>query len=1181
MSQMSVSFHRISLILITLTASLLAQSQTGQPSAPTAVPAMMKFSGTIPGAPSRLVGVTFALYKDQQGGAPLWLETQSVPVDGAGHYTVQLGGTMANGLPKELFVSGEARWLGVQREGQGEQPRVLLLSVPYALKAGDAETLGGLPLSAFVLATPSAASPAAGTVATSSPNSAPPLNAAVTGAGTVNSIPLWDTNSDIVNSVLSQTGTGATAKIGINTATPATTLDVKGSATVRGGLNLPATGAATTTAGKISQPMNLAASAFNSGTGTAVNQTFRLQTEPAANNSATASGKLNLLFFSGSNAATETGLSIASNGQITFAAGQTFPGTGTGTITGVTAGSGLTGGGTSGNISLSLPTTCSANQILKWNGSAWACSPDGNSGGTIKGVTAGTALTGGGTTGIVTLNLDTTRVPQLNTANTFTGNQTVSGNLSATGTVTGSSFQIGDALFAFGSVANSSSFVGFSGNAASTGINNAANGPGALSSNTTGFYNTASGEDALYSNSSGHENTANGTSALQGNSTGFSNTADGSTAMISNTTGSNNTAAGASALPANTTGSNNTSAGYWSLFYNTTGSNNTAFGYLAGPDQAHPDLTNATAIGANAVVAASNALVLGANGVNVGIGTSAPAYSLDVHGTGNFTGAVKFAAGQTFPGTGTITGITAGTAMTGGGSSGGVTLNVDTTRVVTGITAGTGLTGGGTGGVQTLNLDTTKVPRLAVANTFTADQTINGSLIANNILATTIGSLSSVGATSYYIGGNLFAFGSYTASNVFLGFAGNTSASGRDNTAVGDWSLLIDSTGAQNTSVGSSALVNNSSGTANTATGASALSVNTSGQRNTGMGPSALGHNTTGGSNTAIGYFSGLDFDESAMTGSNNTFLGTYAGMTTGTLTNATAIGAYSEVSASNSLVLGSVSTVSNGVPDTNVGIGLTAPQALLHVDRKPPAGGQDIVLITSGTGTEVASQLLQNTAPGGLRLRQGVGTGSAYLASSGILRLIANDTGTPSSPNGLGVVIDTAGRVGIGTAAPGNILTVGQGKGAAFADSWSTYSSRRWKTNIQTLPNALAKVEQLRGVTYELKDSGRHEIGVIAEEVGQVVPEVVTFEANGKDAQGVDYSRLTAVLIEAMKEQQLQIAEQQLQIARLNKKVGLLETSMRTPKQVKLKATHHPAELPITENANAQRARIQNSAGN
>ena len=56
-----------------------------------------------------------------------------------------------DGLPLQLFATGAARWLGVQAEGQAEGPRVLLASAPYALKAADAETLGGLPVSAFAL----------------------------------------------------------------------------------------------------------------------------------------------------------------------------------------------------------------------------------------------------------------------------------------------------------------------------------------------------------------------------------------------------------------------------------------------------------------------------------------------------------------------------------------------------------------------------------------------------------------------------------------------------------------------------------------------------------------------------------------------------------------------------------------------------------------------------------------------------------------------------------------------------------------------------------------------------------------------------------------------------------------------------------------------------------------------
>ena len=73
-----------------------------------------------------------------------------------GRYNVLLGSRTADGLPDDLFTTGEPRWLGVRfdRAAETEQPRVLLASVPYALKAADAETLGGKPASAYVLASP-------------------------------------------------------------------------------------------------------------------------------------------------------------------------------------------------------------------------------------------------------------------------------------------------------------------------------------------------------------------------------------------------------------------------------------------------------------------------------------------------------------------------------------------------------------------------------------------------------------------------------------------------------------------------------------------------------------------------------------------------------------------------------------------------------------------------------------------------------------------------------------------------------------------------------------------------------------------------------------------------------------------------------------------------------------------
>jgi hypothetical protein len=329
-----------------------------------------------------------------------------------------------------------------------------------------------------------------------------------------------------------------------------------------------------------------------------------------------------------------------------------FAGGSGGGITGITtaAGSGLIGGGTSGTLNLSLTNACAASQVLQWSGSAWACASAGT--GTITGVTAGTDLLGGGKSGNVTLSLNTAATnalyAQLAAANTFTGSQTVSGSLSATGVVSGSSYQIGSNLFAFGTYANQTVFLGFAGSPGTSALQDTATGYGALSSGDSGGYNVANGYQSLHSNGAGRGNTADGNSALYSNTTGLFNTASGGGALLFNTTGLGNTADGNSALYSNTTGGGNTGigteAGSTTDSSNLTGENDTALGYLASFSTG--TLTNATAIGAYAEVSENNAIVLGSitnvNGctvqndcasTNVGIGTTAPGHLLDVAGT--------------------------------------------------------------------------------------------------------------------------------------------------------------------------------------------------------------------------------------------------------------------------------------------------------------------------------------------------------------------------------------------------------------------------------------------------------------------------------------------------------------------------------------------------------------------
>jgi len=139
--------------------SILALGQTNSTEQPAGVPRVVKFSGVLKDASGNLlngtVGVSFAVYSDSAGGAPLWEETQNVQFS-QGRYSVFLGQSRSSGIPAEIFSSGQPRWLGVRilAPGEEEQPRVFLSSVPYALKAVDADTVGGLPPSAFVKANP-------------------------------------------------------------------------------------------------------------------------------------------------------------------------------------------------------------------------------------------------------------------------------------------------------------------------------------------------------------------------------------------------------------------------------------------------------------------------------------------------------------------------------------------------------------------------------------------------------------------------------------------------------------------------------------------------------------------------------------------------------------------------------------------------------------------------------------------------------------------------------------------------------------------------------------------------------------------------------------------------------------------------------------------------------------------
>jgi hypothetical protein len=221
--------------------------------------------------------------------------------------------------------------------------------------------------------------------------------------------------------------------------------------------------------------------------------------------------------------------------------------------------------------------------------------------------------------------------------------------------------------------------VGLGGGNIST---NTALGVSALQANNTGLGdNTAIGKSALSSNTTGVQNVAVGSSSLLVNSSGNSNIAIGVLALQLNN-GSSNIAIGFDSLYNNLTGGNNTAVGLQALFYNETGSLNVALGNNAGFDLSgnsnyntflgyYTDVssnlliyTNSTALGYQAIIDASNQIVLGGQdpansvpypsvkipGSYVGIGgvyNPSSGYVLEVDGSANFIGTVNAASYNT------------------------------------------------------------------------------------------------------------------------------------------------------------------------------------------------------------------------------------------------------------------------------------------------------------------------------------------------------------------------------------------------------------------------------------------------------------------------------------------------------------------------------------------------------
>ena len=205
----------------------------------------------------------------------------------------------------------------------------------------------------------------------------------------------------------------------------------------------------------------------------------------------------------------------------------------------------------------------------------------------------------------------------------------------------------------------------------------------------------------------------------------------------------------------------------------------------------------------------------------------------------------------------------------------------------------------------------------------------------------------------------------------------------------------------------------------------------------------------------------------------------------------------------------GTVSVVSYG---GSLGIGTTNPTRTLHIqgDARLTGGLYDVNNVVGAAGS-----VLTSTGAGVSWTSGGSSSITAETASSNIFFPIFSDvaSGTPTA-----------------TYAADDKLEFRPSTGTLFATVFTSLSDQTQKENIRPIENALELVKQIDGVRYDWID--RHNessIGVIAQEIEKVLPEVVT--TNAKGLKTVSYGNIVAVLIEAIKEQQIRIEKLEEQI--------------------------------------------------
>ncbi|MGB2697377.1 MAG: tail fiber domain-containing protein, partial [Candidatus Zixiibacteriota bacterium] len=327
----------------------------------------------------------------------------------------------------------------------------------------------------------------------------------------------------------------------------------------------------------------------------------------------------------------------------------------------------------------------------------------------------------------------------------------------------------------------------------------------------------------------------------------------------------------------------------------------------------------------------------------------------------------------------------------------------------------------------------------------------------------------------YRIGGKAVLSSDPDSGNILVGVgAGGNATKLKSTTFVGDSAGYNNQSGG-NTFVGRKAGYSNTEGGANTFLGNAAGLYNQSGDHNTFLGGIAGLDNTTGSSNTFVGSNAGISNTEA----NSNTFVGVEAGLmnTTG----------------SDNVYIGRMAGCQLDTASCSVIIGSKAGPG--------PGAGSNNVFIGFGTGD-------QNTGSGNVFIgyeagRDEHGSNKLYIANGR-----SNDN----------VLI--SGNFSTGNVAMPNLNSGMLGQKVLWWDDtlYVESSSRRYKENIRELNIDASLIFQLDPVRFDWKKTGEEDIGLIAEDVDQVIPDLVIYDGEGKP-ESVKYDKVAIYLLEVVKE--------------------------------------------------------------